>query len=231
MRPTGASSAKPASRSSGSSPAASPSSGRSSARSSGSSRRPRRSTPRTSVTSSQLLPARVGATPLRHAMEVRHPSFMCPEYLALARRHGVATVFADSDDYPSFADATGDFVYARLMRCEAARETGYPPRGLATWAARAQGVERRRRARRTRSRRGCSERRRLARRLHVLHQRREGAGPGCGGGDAGRARHDAGIGRLKRQRPRPLARARPSIDVPAARRRDCGRTGRWRRRG
>jgi uncharacterized protein YecE (DUF72 family) len=69
-------------------------------------------------------------------MEVRHPSFMCAEYLALARRHRVATVFADSDDYPSFADATGPFVYARLMRCEAASETGYPPAAIATWAAR-----------------------------------------------------------------------------------------------
>ena len=29
---------------------------------------------------------------------------MTPEFLALARRHGVATVFADSDEYPSFAD-------------------------------------------------------------------------------------------------------------------------------
>jgi uncharacterized protein YecE (DUF72 family) len=85
----------------------------------------------------KLLPSRVGSTPLRHAMEVRHPSFVCPEYVALARRHGVATVYADSDDYPSFADATGDFIYARLMRCESARETGYPSDGIATWAARA----------------------------------------------------------------------------------------------
>jgi hypothetical protein len=29
---------------------------------------------------------------------------MVPEYLALARKHQVATVFADSDEYPSFAD-------------------------------------------------------------------------------------------------------------------------------
>ena len=53
---------------------------------------------------------------LRHVLDVRHDSFCDPEYLALARRHGVATVFADSDDYPSFADPTADFVYARLMR-------------------------------------------------------------------------------------------------------------------
>jgi len=86
----------------------------------------------------KLLPARLGATPLRHVMEVRHPSFMVPEYLALARRHRVATVFADSDDYPSFADVTGDFVYARLMRCESACETGYPAETIAAWAERAQ---------------------------------------------------------------------------------------------
>src|SRR6185295_18521219 len=73
----------------------------------------------------RLLPARVGSTPLRHVMEVRHPSFKSADYVALARRHGVATVFADSDDYPSFADATGSFIYARLMRCESANECGY----------------------------------------------------------------------------------------------------------
>src|SRR4029079_1854513 len=59
------------------------------------------------------------------------------EYLALARRHGVATVFADSDDYPSFADVTGEFVYARLMRCASACETGYPGKAIADWAERA----------------------------------------------------------------------------------------------
>ena len=70
-------------------------------------------------------------------MEVRHPSFMAAQYIALARRHGVATVFADSDDYPSFADVTGDFVYARLMRCESTCETGYPAQAIAEWAERA----------------------------------------------------------------------------------------------
>lgn len=85
----------------------------------------------------KLLPARIGTTPLRHVMEVRHPSFMGVEYLALARRHSVATVFADSDDYPSFADVTGDFIYARLMRCESSCENGYPAAAIAGWAERA----------------------------------------------------------------------------------------------
>jgi uncharacterized protein YecE (DUF72 family) len=82
-----------------------------------------------------LLPSHVKGLPLRHAMDVRHPSFMVPEYLALARKYRAATVFADSSDYPSFADLTGDFAYARLMRCEAANPTGYPPEAFVRWAS------------------------------------------------------------------------------------------------
>ncbi|MBV9889599.1 MAG: DUF72 domain-containing protein [Rhizobacter sp.] len=84
-----------------------------------------------------LLPRRLGALPLRHALEVRHPSFRVAEYVALARRHGVATVFADTDEYPSFADETSDFVYARLMRSQSACPTGYAPEAIAAWARRA----------------------------------------------------------------------------------------------
>ena len=82
----------------------------------------------------KLLPATLGAMPLRHAMEVRHASFRCTEYVAMAREHGVATVFADSDDYPSFADITADFVYARLMRTMPEIDTGYPAADIAGWA-------------------------------------------------------------------------------------------------
>ena len=82
-----------------------------------------------------LLPPKIGALKLRHVMEVRHPSFMSADYLALARLHGVATVFADSDDYPSFADPTADFVYARLMRTESAVATGYAPARIDALAA------------------------------------------------------------------------------------------------
>ena len=85
-----------------------------------------------------LLPQSVGGLKLRHVMDVRHESFMTPEYLKLARKHKVATVFADSDEYPSFADLTGEFVYARLMRTEAKVETGYEERSLDRWVERAQ---------------------------------------------------------------------------------------------
>jgi uncharacterized protein YecE (DUF72 family) len=76
------------------------------------------------------LPPEVDNVPLRHVLDVRHPSFRVPEYLALARRSGVATVFADTDEYPSFADVTAEFVYARLQRSSAGCETGYAPAAL-----------------------------------------------------------------------------------------------------
>jgi uncharacterized protein YecE (DUF72 family) len=81
-----------------------------------------------------LLPGQVDGLPLRHVLDVRHPSFMTPAYLALARRHGCATVFADSEQFPCFADVTGDFVYARLMRSQADCATGYPEEVLGRWA-------------------------------------------------------------------------------------------------
>lgn len=76
------------------------------------------------------LPATVDGLALRHVLDVRHDSFRSPAYLALARRHQVATVFTDSDDYPSFADITGPFVYARIMRTDASL-----PRGISDEAA------------------------------------------------------------------------------------------------
>ena len=82
----------------------------------------------------ELLPPNVDGVPVRHAVEVRHPSFMTPEFLALVRRCGVATVFADSDKYPSFADTSGDFVYARLMMTESRHRTGYAPERIRAWA-------------------------------------------------------------------------------------------------
>jgi uncharacterized protein YecE (DUF72 family) len=86
----------------------------------------------------KLLPDRVEGLPLRHVMDVRHESFKSPDYLALAKKYAVASVFTDSDDYPSFADLTTDFVYARLMRSDAKLKAGYAPKALDEWAERAQ---------------------------------------------------------------------------------------------
>ena len=77
-----------------------------------------------------LLPASINGLALRHVLDVRHESFKSAAYLALARKYRCATVFTDSDDYPSFADLTGDFLYARLMRTEPAQAAGVEPRVL-----------------------------------------------------------------------------------------------------
>jgi uncharacterized protein YecE (DUF72 family) len=81
-----------------------------------------------------LLPRKEGSRALRHVMDVRHPSFMTPDYLALARKYKAATVFTDADKFPSFADLTADFAYARLMMSDAKQETGYAPKALDAWA-------------------------------------------------------------------------------------------------
>lgn len=81
-----------------------------------------------------LLPPTADGVPLRHVLDVRHPSFMSPDYLKLARKYQCATVFTDSPDFPSFADLTADFVYARLMYSDAKLKSGYAPKALDTWA-------------------------------------------------------------------------------------------------
>lgn len=84
-----------------------------------------------------LLPSEMNGRALRHVLEVRNRSFLCAEYLELARSHHFPSVFTDSDEYPGFADLTGDFVYARLMRSRASEPDGYAAKDLDAWAGRA----------------------------------------------------------------------------------------------
>ena len=85
-----------------------------------------------------LLPQQLNGISLRHVLEVRHESFLCAEYMELTRQHRLPNVFTDSPKYPSFADPTGDFTYARLMRSESAIASGYDAPSLDAWAARVQ---------------------------------------------------------------------------------------------
>ncbi|MFS8063102.1 MAG: DUF72 domain-containing protein [Luteimonas sp.] len=85
-----------------------------------------------------LLPTQTGARKLRHVLDVRDPDFVDADFVALARSRGMATVFTDSTEYPSFSDLTADFVYARLMRSRADIADGYDDADLDRWAARAQ---------------------------------------------------------------------------------------------
>lgn len=84
----------------------------------------------------EALPARAGGVALRHVLDVRDPECVDAAYIALARRHGCATVFTDSTEHPSFADLAAPFVYARLMRSRSEVATGYPEGELRQWAAR-----------------------------------------------------------------------------------------------
>ena len=86
----------------------------------------------------KLLPAQVGGVALRHVLDVRHESFRSADFLSLARRRRVATVFTDSDNHPTFADVTGEFIYARLMRTEASLPEGCTPAAFGQLAACAQ---------------------------------------------------------------------------------------------
>lgn len=85
-----------------------------------------------------LLPQQAGGLQLRHALEVRHDSFVQRSFVKLARRHGTAIVMADSAKYPTITDVTADFIYLRLMNAIASQRTGYRQATLASWAARAQ---------------------------------------------------------------------------------------------
>jgi uncharacterized protein YecE (DUF72 family) len=85
----------------------------------------------------KLLPRKAGKLPLRHALEVRNESFKDERFYALARKHGVAIVFADDAEFPAIDEATADFTYARLMRTKEDVATGYAAKDLDSWAKRA----------------------------------------------------------------------------------------------
>ncbi len=82
----------------------------------------------------KLLPAKQDGLPLRHAVEVRHESFACAEFAALARDHNVAIVHADHATYPEIAETTADFAYVRLQQAREDEPAGYSPVELDGWA-------------------------------------------------------------------------------------------------
>ncbi|HVE06394.1 MAG TPA: DUF72 domain-containing protein [Paraburkholderia sp.] len=81
-----------------------------------------------------LLPPQAGGRALRHAVEVRHESFRDPEFVALARKYGVAIVMAGDSKYLQIADVTAPFVYARIMGTTDAYAQGYDNAALDAWA-------------------------------------------------------------------------------------------------
>lgn len=75
--------------------------------------------------------------PLRHALEVRHPSFATPELVELLRKQEVALVVADTAGrWPFMEDVTADFVYVRLHGDVELYKSGYTDAALDRWAER-----------------------------------------------------------------------------------------------
>jgi uncharacterized protein YecE (DUF72 family) len=75
--------------------------------------------------------------PLRHAVEIRHESFMTEEFVNLMRSQKVSLVIADTaKKWPYMEDMTSDFVYARLHGDLELYVSGYDDDALDLWADR-----------------------------------------------------------------------------------------------
>ncbi len=75
--------------------------------------------------------------PLRHCVEIRHPSFLVSDFFELLRKFNIAFVFADTaGKWPYVEDLTADFVYCRLHGDTKLYTSGYSNRALNWWAAR-----------------------------------------------------------------------------------------------
>lgn len=75
-------------------------------------------------------------TKLRHALEIRHPSFLVKAFVDLLRAHNVSFVCADTVEWPRRMDITSDFIYARLHGSEVLYASGYSDNDLDVWARR-----------------------------------------------------------------------------------------------
>jgi uncharacterized protein YecE (DUF72 family) len=73
---------------------------------------------------------------LRHAVEVRSPTFRSPRCFDLLRQHGVALVVADTAGlFPYLDEHTADFTYVRLHGATELYVSDYGPGELHDWAA------------------------------------------------------------------------------------------------
>jgi uncharacterized protein YecE (DUF72 family) len=74
--------------------------------------------------------------PLRHALEVRHKSFVTPAFVELLREHAISLVVADTAGrWPLLRDVTADLVYVRLHGDVELYVSGYTDTALDAWAA------------------------------------------------------------------------------------------------
>lgn len=75
--------------------------------------------------------------PIRHAVEVRHPSFAGPAAVELLRENDIALVLADAaGKWPVLDEVTSDFSYLRLHGSRELYASGYTNVELDRWAER-----------------------------------------------------------------------------------------------
>lgn len=75
----------------------------------------------------KLLPKEKDGVRLRHALEVRSPTFDVPQFYDLAAKYGCAIVYAEDDEapeWPKIDQPTADFTYARMMSSKPDEPTG-----------------------------------------------------------------------------------------------------------
>jgi len=87
----------------------------------------------------ELLPREKDGVKLRHAVEVRSPTFATQQFYDLAARHKVAIVYAKDEEFPEIDQPTADFTYARLMATDEKLEGGVSPAELTRLAKQAKG--------------------------------------------------------------------------------------------
>ena len=94
----------------------------------------------------KLLPPEKDGLRLRHALEVRNPTFATEQFYDLARKYGAAIVYAVDDEEPTWPcidEETSDFTYARLMSSREDEPTGMTGDELDMVAEQARGWSRR----------------------------------------------------------------------------------------
>jgi uncharacterized protein YecE (DUF72 family) len=77
-----------------------------------------------------------GPRHLRHAVEIRHDSFVSDGFIDLLRRHRIGLVCADTVEWPRLMDLTADFIYCRLHGSKILYASGYDAEALDDWARR-----------------------------------------------------------------------------------------------
>jgi uncharacterized protein YecE (DUF72 family) len=77
--------------------------------------------------------------PLRHAVEIRHESFIDESFVQMLHEQNIALVVADTaGKWPYCEDVTADFLYLRLHGDKELYASGYTDEALERWATRIQ---------------------------------------------------------------------------------------------